>query len=442
MLIIDDEPIIRKLLTKMMELEGYEVYGADSCAMGCREMTMREPDVVLCDVFLPDGNGLDIIGTLKKTRPDCEIVMLTAHGNIADGVQAIRSGAFDYIVKGDDNRKIIPIVSRAFDEVRKKKHTTKKPSECGFAAILGTSAVLSHAISLARKVAKTNVTVLLTGETGTGKELFAHAIHHESDRSERPFVAVNCSAFSRELLESELFGHRAGAFTGAMKDKKGLFEAADGGTMFLDEVGEMDVSLQAKLLRVLETGEFLKIGETQPTRVDVRIVSATNRDLKKEINNGNFRSDLFYRLSVFSIQLPPLRDRREDIPLLAESFVKSIADKMGKTIEGMDDAFINALKAAPWHGNIRELRNVIERSVIVSDGRLAYSDLPIDLQEHKGDVPEPSDMPPTMDLASVEKRHIARVLQHTAWNKTEAARILGIGLTTLYRKIDEYGIAK
>lgn len=447
LLIVDDESIIRNLLSRMMELEGYEVHAADCRTSALQAVERYKPQVVLCDVFLPDGNGIDMIADMKRIYPGCEVVLLTAHGNIGDGVQAIKNGAFDYIVKGDDNNKIIPIISRAFDKALKNGNANKTVHMHTFDTILGHSEALQRVITLARKVAATDVPVLITGETGTGKELFAQSIHEAGTRHTRPFMAINCSAFSRDLLESELFGHCAGAFTGALKDKKGLFEVANKGTVFLDEVGEMDFSLQAKLLRVLETGEYIKIGDTKPTKVDVRIISATNRDLNEEIDNGRFRGDLFYRLSVFHLALPPLRDRREDIPLLATSFENRIAAKLNKQVDGMSAQYLRAIESAEWRGNIRELKNVIERSVIVCDKRLEFEDLPLDLQQqfadsatHPAAEASTSTDAPTMDLATIEHRHIARVLQYTHGNKTATARLLKIGLTTLYRKIEEYAI--
>jgi transcriptional regulator with PAS, ATPase and Fis domain len=277
---------------------------------------------------------------------------------------------------------------------------------------------------------------LLLGETGTGKEVFAQAIHQASKRNSRPFVTLNCSAFSKELLESELFGYKAGAFTGAVKDKKGLLEEAHTGTLFLDEIGEMAVELQAKLLRVLEAGEFLKIGETKPTKVDIRIMAATNRDLEKEAEAGRFRRDLFYRLAAFQIVLPPLRERVADIEPLAEYFTRLFSLRAGKKIRSWSPDFIRALQQNPWRGNIRELKNVIERSVIMAEGdTLSLDDLPYEMQQAGVDRNNPLS---AFSLASAEKLHIQKVLNYTQGNKTEAARLLHIGLTTLYRKIDEY----
>lgn len=443
-LIIDDEPRIRKLLSRMMELEGYEVFQAVDCQSTLKQLKLHNPQVVLCDVFLPDGNGVDLVTTIKKLYPEAEIILLTAHGNIPDGVQAIKNGAFDYITKGDDNNKIIPLISRAMEQAKKNIGEKIKPEETqnySFDIIKGKSACMQQTVSLAQKVSVTDVTVLLTGETGTGKEVFAQAIHRNSLRKDNAFVAVNCSAFSRDLLESEIFGHKAGSFTGAMKDKKGLFEVANNGTIFLDEIGEMAFELQAKLLRVLEAGEYIKIGDTKPTKVNVRIISATNRDLKKEIEHGNFREDLYYRLSVFQIHLPPLRERKEDIEILTDSFIRIFSKKLGKRIEGMTPEFFTALKAADWKGNIRELRNVIERSMIVCDKQLTLQDLPIEMQNcHHENTSGDGNNYSEFELAAMEKRHIAKVLQHTKGNKTEASRLLKIGLTTLYRKIEEYGI--
>ena len=437
-LVIDDEDPIRNLLARMIELEGYKVWKASDCQSALKLLKAQPFDVVLCDVFLPDGNGVDFIREIKKHRPDAEGILLTAHGNIPDGVQAIKNGAFDYITKGDDNRKIIPTISRAVDEVEKKKGKVAPPVSYSFESIIGSSNGLKQAVALARKVADTDVPVLLTGETGTGKEVFSHAIHYASPRSQYPIMAINCSAFSKDLLESELFGYKAGAFTGAMKDKPGLFEVANHGTVFLDEIGEMAFDLQARLLRVLETGEYIKVGDTKPTKVDVRIISATNRDLKKEIENGQFREDLYFRLSVFQIHLPPLRERKEDIEILAETFLKRFSAKLKKEIKGMTFKVVDILKGAEWRGNIRELKNVMERSAIVCDEEVTVQDLPIDLQcagmyEEQGKE--------EFELAVIEQKHITKVLQYTRGNKTEAARLLKIGLATLYRKIEAYHIS-
>lgn len=443
-LVVDDEVQIRTLLSRMLELEGYEVCQAGDCRTALKQLEFQSPDVVLCDVFLPDGNGVDLVSSVKKTTPNVEIILLTAHGNIPDGVQAIKNGAFDYITKGDDNNKIIPLVSRAVEKARMNVRLEKLEKKVGhtyfFDSVLGDSKALKDAVSLARKVSGTDVPVLLTGETGTGKEVFAQAIHYNSKRAKQNFVAVNCSSFSKELLESEMFGHKAGSFTGALKDKKGLFEEADNGTIFLDEIGEMAFELQAKLLRILETGEYIKIGDTKPTRVNVRVVAATNRNLPEEITAGRFREDLFYRLSVFQIHLPPLRERAGDVRILAKAFVKDFSVRLARPVTEITPAFLEALEQQPWKGNIRELRNVIERSLIVCESeRLDVADLPLDIQNTHYEQSDET-TPGSFELSAMERRHIARVLEYTKGNKTEAARLLKIGLTTLYRKIEEYGV--
>lgn len=443
-LVVDDEVQIRTLLSRMLELEGYEVCQAGDCRTALKQLEFQSPDVVLCDVFLPDGNGVDLVSSVKKTTPNVEIILLTAHGNIPDGVQAIKNGAFDYITKGDDNNKIIPLVSRAVEKARMNVRLEKLEKKVGhtysFDSVLGDSKALKDAVSLARKVSGTDVPVLLTGETGTGKEVFAQAIHYNSKRAKQNFVAVNCSSFSKELLESEMFGHKAGSFTGALKDKKGLFEEADNGTIFLDEIGEMAFELQAKLLRILETGEYIKIGDTKPTRVNVRVVAATNRNLPEEITAGRFREDLFYRLSVFQIHLPPLRERAGDVRILAKAFVKDFSVRLARPVTEITPAFLEALEQQPWKGNIRELRNVIERSLIVCESeRLDVADLPLDIQNTHYEQSDET-TPGSFELSAMERRHIARVLEYTKGNKIEAARLLKIGLTTLYRKIEEYGV--
>ncbi len=440
-LLVDDEEKLRGLLARIIRLEGFTVTELGTIKAAAKLLEKEPVDVVLCDVKLPDGSGVDFVKEVKPRYAGTEIILLTAYGNIADGVQAMKSGAFDYITKGDDNDKIIPLLNRAIEKAQLQKRITQLEQQVGkrygFNSILGQSALIQNAINLAKKVAPTDATVLLLGETGTGKEVFAQAIHNSSKRAGKPFLALNCSAFGKDILESELFGHRAGAFTGATKDKKGLIEEADTGTLFLDEIGEMHAELQSKLLRVLETNEFIKVGDTRPTRVSVRIIAATNRNLQQEVTDGQFREDLYYRLNVFTIALPALRDRKKDIPVLANHFLKLFAQKTNQRIDGMSEGFTDHLLQHNWKGNIRELKNVIERAVILTDGSmLSVESLPLELQINH---PQQNGMS-AFDLASVEKLHIQRVLNHTKGNKTEAAKLLNIGLTTLYRKIEEYKI--
>ena len=434
-------------MARIVGLENFEVFQAGDCKTGLKKLEQNSIDIVLCDVKLPDGNGVELTRQIKEKYPHIEVILLTAYGNIPDGVQAIKNGAFDYIVKGDDNNKIIPLLHRAIEKSNLTRRVAQLEAQLetrfSFEGIIGTSKMLQQAIELAKKVAVTDTTVLLTGETGTGKEVFAQAIHQSSNRKNKNFVAINCSAFSHDLLESEMFGHISGAFTGATKDKKGLFEEANNGTIFLDEIGEMPLDLQAKLLRVIENGEFIKVGESKVTKVDVRIIAATNRDLLKEIETGHFRQDLYYRLSVFQIQLPSLKERTSDIVLLASHFLAIFSLKMNKKIKTLSDDFISLLKLHNWPGNIRELKNVLERSVILETGdTLTRSSLPIEIQQLQEDG-QTGALPilSAFSLASAEKIHIQKVLNYTNGNKTETARLLNIALTTLYRKLDEYKIS-
>ncbi len=443
-LIIDDEEKIRTLLSKIISLEGFEVLQAGDAKKGLQKLETADIDIVICDVKLPDSNGVELAKIIKEKYPFVEIILLTAYGNIPDGVQAIKNGAFDYITKGDDNNRIIPLLYKATEKVLLAKRVKQLEKQLGnkhsFDNITGKSKIIKAAIDAAKKVAVTDATVLLTGETGTGKEVFAQAIHNNSIRSKQNFVAINCSAFSKDLLENELFGHKAGAFTGAVKDSKGIFEEASNGTVFLDELGEMPLELQAKLLRILETGEFIKVGDSKTTKINVRIIAATNRDLKKEIEMGNFREDLFYRIAIFQIVLPALRERIIDIEELAVYFLQIFCNKTNKNIFTISKTYLDALKQHSWKGNIRELKNVIERSVILTDStELNIESLPIELQQYHA-AGSKEKILSAFDLASAEKIHIQKVLNYTNGNKTETARLLNIALTTLYRKLDEYQI--
>ncbi|WP_018615367.1 sigma-54-dependent transcriptional regulator [Segetibacter koreensis] len=440
-LLIDDEEKLRSLLARLLKLEGYVITEVGNLKAAHKAIEAEDPDVVLCDVKLPDGNGVDFVTEVKQKHPFIEIILLTAYGNIPDGIQAMKNGAFDYITKGDDNDKVIPLLSKAVEKVQLQKRVLQLENLVGkkysFESIIGQSKQIKAAIELAKKVAPTDATVLLLGETGTGKEVFAQAIHNASTKANKAFVALNCSAFTKELLESELFGHKAGAFTGAVKDKKGLMEEANEGTLFLDEIGEMPVDLQSKLLRVLETGEFIKVGDTKSTKVSVRIIAATNKNLQEEVKEGRFREDFYYRLNVFSITLPPLRERKEDILLLAEYYTKFFASKMNKKIRRIEKESLKLLLEHAWKGNIRELKNIIERAVILEESnQLTAEVLPYDIQSNSQSSIN------VFDISVMEKQHIQKVLDFAKGNKTEAARLLNIGLTTLYRKMEEYKISK
>ncbi|MES2621832.1 MAG: sigma-54 dependent transcriptional regulator [Bacteroidota bacterium] len=438
-LIIDDDNDMRSLLVRIVSKEGYKVFDADDAAAGLKILEREEINVVLSDVNLPDANGVELVQIIKANNPFTEIIVVTGYGSIEGGVQSIKNGAFDYLVKGEDNKKIIPLISKAIDksQLQYRIHQLEQKvfDKFSFDNIIGSSAAITRSKDLAGKVAQTDASVLLLGETGTGKEVFAQAIHETGKRKLKPFVAVNSSSFGREILESELFGHKAGAFTGATKDKRGLLDEANGGTIFFDEVGEMNIDLQAKLLRVLETQQFHKVGDSKPTKVDVRIIAASNRDLEKEAREGNFRLDLFYRLSVFEIILPPLAERLDDIESISLHFIRMYATRMNKPVPEISKEFSKALTKHPWKGNVRELKNVIERALIICDKTLLPEHLPFEFDST-------SLGHPTFDLAVMEKQHIMKVLNHARGNKTEAARLLNIGLTTLYRKLQEYGLEK
>jgi len=442
-LLIDDEASLRRVVARVLEFEGYTVWQAADARSGLELLRQHAAEVlvILCDVKLPDAHGVALLPRLRALAPLAEIILLTAYGTIADGVRAMKEGAFDYLTKGDSDDQLLVIVERAMAKARLQHRVAELEKQVGtqhsFASMIGTSPALQRAKSLAERVAPTEAAVLLEGPTGSGKELFAQAIHQASPRRSKPFVAVNCSAFPKDLLESELFGYRKGAFTGALTDKKGLFEEANGGTLFLDEIGELDISLQAKLLRVLETQEYHKLGDSKPSKGNVRLVAATNRNLRAEADQGHFRADLYYRLSVFVVPVPPLNARREDIQPLAEYFLYFYAAKLRKRLRGLDAEFLRLLRAYDWRGNVRELKNVLERAVILADEEeLTVDTLPPEFQA-LASADEPAN---SRSLWAVEKRQIQLVMHEVGGNKTEAARQLGIGVKTLYRKLQEYGL--
>ncbi|MBN1181289.1 MAG: sigma-54-dependent Fis family transcriptional regulator [Bacteroidales bacterium] len=441
-LVIDDEAQLRRALSRIIELEGYEVFQAENASKGL-QILENEKDILLtiCDVKLPDMNGLEVLNAIKAKYFQCEVIIITAYGTIHDGVYAMKQGAFDYITKGDGDEQILVTVEKAVEKARMQKRILELENKLGarysFDRILGSSGVIKETIRMAKKVAPTDSTVLLEGETGTGKELFAQSIHNASPRKNKPFIAVNCSAFPRELLESEIFGHKKGSFTGAIGDKKGLFEEASDGTLFLDEIGEMHPDLQVKLLRVLEEQTFTRIGDTRNINVNVRIIAATNRNLLKDSQDNNFRNDLYYRLSVFKINVPALRERKEDIQLLANHFIEIYSLKTKKQITSVSDEFSKRILSYNWPGNTRELKNIIERAVILSESDHLTGDLlPYEISSQVGD----SNQTEYGTLYEIEKAHIIKMLAYTQGNKTKAAEKLGIGIPTLYRKLEQYGL--
>ena len=443
-LVIDDENQLRRALSRIIELEGYEVFQSENAGKAMKILE-KEKDILvaICDVKLPDASGLQLLPVVRQNYPHIEVILLTAYGTIHDGVRAMKEGAFDYITKGNGDEQIMVTVEKAVEKAKLRKRIqeleNKLETRYSFDRIIGCSRAIKQTIEIARKVAPTDSTVLLQGETGTGKELFAQSIHNESPRRNKPFVAINCSALPGELLESEIFGYRKGAFTGALADKKGLFEEAHEGTLFLDEIGEMQTTLQAKLLRVLEDQSFTKIGDTRVIRVNVRIIAATNRDLLREAGES-FRHDLYYRLSVMKIRLPALRERKEDIPDLVDHFIRIYAGKTKKKITGVDPLFLKKLNEFNWPGNTRELKNIIERAVILTDSHMLTPDLlPPEVQNgNNGD--SAADLFGTLE--DLEKTHIRKMLRHTGGNKTQAAAKLGISVPTLYRKLEQYKLGE
>ena len=446
LLLIDDEAALRQVVGRVLELEGYAVLTAPDARRGLELLTQHADTilVILSDVKLPDGHGLALLPRYRAAAPLAEVILLTAYGSIPDGVRAMKEGAFDYLTKGDSDDQLLVVVARAVEKAGLQRRVAELEKKVGaqydFTSMIGQSAALTRAQVLARQVAPTDSTVLLEGPTGSGKELFAQAIHQASGRRGKPFVAVNCSAFPKDLLESELFGYKKGAFTGALSDKRGLLEEANGGTLFLDEIGELAPEVQAKFLRVLETQEFTKLGATQPTRVNVRLVAATNRNLKQEAAEGRFRPDLYYRLAVFTIAVPSLKERPADVAPLARHFVQVFAAKLRKRLPGLDEDALTRLTRYSWPGNVRELKNVLERAAILAPDNqsLSADDLPPEFH-YQSLAPVAADSA-DRSLRAVEARHIGTVLRETGGNKTEAARQLGIGVKTLYRKLEEYGL--
>ena len=447
LLLIEDETHLRRLLARVLELEGYTVLQADNAYRGLDTLRQHAQEVlvILSDVKLPDGNGLELLPRYKAAAPLAEVILFTAHATVADGVQAMKQGAFDYLTKGGSDDQLLVTIERASEKARLQQRVQALEKQMGqhhsFAVMLGSAPAFVAAKTLAERVAPADTTVLLEGPTGAGKELFAQAIHQASLRASKPFVAVNCSAFPKDLLESALFGHRQGAFTGALSDQKGFLEEAKGGTLFLDEIGELDLGAQAKLLRVLETRQYFRVGDTKPRLADVRVVAATNRHLRQEATAGHFREDLYFRLAVVTVTVPALSARREDIDQLARHFTQELATKLRKRVRGLTPEALRRLRHYPWPGNVRELKNVLERAVLLCGDEIGPECLPPEFEPAPDSIPDEARLDDGRRLYSIEKRHIQLVLREVGGNKTEAARQLGIGLTTLYRKLQEYGLA-
>jgi two-component system, NtrC family, response regulator AtoC len=436
-LVVDDDADIREVLGDRLESLGYRVFAAEAAKAGLELLERQNPQLVLLDIEMPDMNGIDMLREIRRREHDVTVVMITAYGTIERAVEAMKEGAYDFIPKPFEPDHVALIVAKALERERLKRELELLAEEVDdrHRMILGQSAVITQAVEKAKKAAASRSTVLLLGESGTGKEIFARAIHNWSDRKDKPFVAINCVGLSKELLESELFGHEKGAFTGALQLKKGKMELADGGTVFLDEVGDISTELQTKLLRFLQEREFERIGGTKPISVDVRIIAATNRDLNSAVREGKFREDLYYRLNVVLLMLPSLRERGEDIPGLANYFLKRSALETKKSFTAMTQEALQKLVAYPWPGNVRELANVIESAVVLGQGpELTLQDLPA-----KVVAPEPKAIKDGFSyhgaIDDYRRELIEKTLAQTQGNRAAAAKILGLQRTYLSRLI-------
>ncbi len=441
-LVVDDDPSSREAVVEGLEREGYKVASASSGVEGLRLLAERDPALVLTDLVMPETDGLAILRAAREKETPPEVIVMTGYASVESAVEAMRLGAYDYLSKPVRLAEVREKAKRALERrgltVENARLHRVLDERLGFERILGTSPALAEVFERIRQVAPTSATVLIMGESGTGKELVARAIHAASPRRAKPFLAVNCGALTESLLESELFGHDKGAFTGAVRERKGYFELSDGGTLLLDEIADTPLPLQVKLLRVLETREFFRVGGAAPVRVDVRILAATHQDLEKKVRDGLFREDLYYRLQVVAVRLPSLRERREDIPMLAEAFVREFAQVHGRPVRELAPEALGALVRYAWPGNVRELRNVIESLVITAPGpAVRAEDLPDRIRALPG-APGGIQVPTGTTMDDLEREAIRVTLERTSWNRVEAAKILGIGERTIQRKIKAF----
>ena len=447
-LVIDDEELLAETLAESLERVGYQCTIATSGPAGARKVEAEDFDVILTDLKMEDVDGLAVLRKAKHELPDAEVILITGHGDVETAREAFKQGAADYLTKPVDLVELRAMVNKAAERLRLSRANRELKRQLeekfGFEGVIGNSPRMHEVLAKLKAIASTSATVLIQGETGTGKELVARAIHYNSPRKDKNFVAMNCTALNENLLDDELFGHEPGAFTGADRLRKGRFEHANGGTLFLDEVGDMPLTLQAKLLRVLENGDVYRVGSNDAIKVDVRLISATNRDPEALIAEGKFRRDLYYRLKVGTVLLPPLRERREDIPLLTAHFLKEFDRQHGKAVNGIAEPLRRAFDRYDWPGNVRELRNAIESAVVQDfDGKLDLNDLPESdalrrLEGERGRVSAPSSELIGRPLAEVERYYTERALERTAGNREEAAKLLGIGERTLYRVIQDW----
>lgn len=448
-LIVDDKANIREVLSAILMEEGYEVVASSNANQAMEEIATVLPDIIITDIRMPGMDGIDFLKAIKEMDMNIPVVLITAYGSIESAVEAIKIGAYDYLTKPINHEKLKIIIQRALEKrkyILENKYLRQELQEkYSFCNIVGSSKKMEKVFEMIKTVSNTLSTVLIQGASGTGKELIAKAIHQSSQRREKPFVGINCSALSEGLLESELFGHERGAFTGAIARKKGRFELAHGGTLFLDEVGEISPGLQVKLLRALQEKQFERVGGIEPIKVDFRLITATNKDLKNEVLRGNFRGDLYYRLSVITIRLPSLREKREDIPLLISHFLQKYNLREGKKIGTVAPEVMNILMKYDWPGNVRELENFIERAVVVCNSEMITADeLPEEIQEDLFGKEEEVYIPPStieeMDLHKKEKELILEALRKTGWNKARAAKLLNIHRRTIYNRIKKYSL--
>lgn len=445
-LLAEDEKILRESLAQLLTEEGYTVVQACD-GQEAHDLAIARPfDIVLTDMRMPRMDGMTLLKNLQRIAPQTPVVMITAFGTLDSAVAAMRAGAADYLLKPVQFDDMLLRVRRALDygEVRRDRRVLSEQlaASSNFHNLIGESGAIKRLFELARKLSAVRSSVLIVGESGTGKELFARAIHYNGVTRDKPFVAVNCGAIPESLIESELFGHRKGSFTGAVRDRIGYFEAASGGTLFLDEISTLPLGVQSSLLRVLEERVVVPVGDTRPRPVDVRIIAASNQDLQTLCREGKFREDLLYRLDVVRLVLPPLRQRREDIPLLAHHFLEKYSREMGRKLVGISNAAMRALLAHEWRGNVRELENVIERAVIFAEGReIDAGDLPFSAPPDAPETPGASEDLKAA-LAQFERQHILYALRRHRYDKAETARHLGIGVSSLYRKLEELDIPK
>lgn len=448
-LLVDDDPSFRRVMEYQLQEDGYRVLTVPNASSALQRVQVEDVDVVLTDMKMPEVDGVELLGRLKTLKPDLPIVVLTAHGTIGSAVDAMRHGAFDYLTKPFTREQLRIVVEKSLDVAalrRENRRLREIVSErFSFENMIAQSRAMSDVTDLASRVAHTDTTVLLFGESGTGKELLAKAIHFHSGRRRYPFVVVNCAAIPESLLESELFGHRRGSFTGATSDKQGKFEAANKGTIFLDEIGELPLLMQVKILRVLQDREVDKVGDSRPTRVDVRIVTATNRDLEKMVAEGAFRDDLYYRLAVVAIRMPPLRERADDIPALVEHFLDKHGERLDRPRVTVARDVYSAFSLYAWPGNIRELENVIERALVLDrDGVIGIDDLPDRLSAGEQglgrlriELPDEG-----LSLETVERDLLLAALEKHGWNQTKAAAYLDITRSALLYRIQKFGLEK